>query len=82
MTEGKACVVCKLVGLLVGLGALNWGLVGLFQVDLVARLLGDMTGPARVVYAIIGLAGLLKLVSLVKCCPCTSKGSCSTKPST
>ena len=70
MTGGKSCVVCKIVGLLVGIGALNWGLVGLFQVDLVANLLGNMTGPARVVYGLIGLAGVLKLISLVKCCPC------------
>lgn len=78
MTGGKCCGVCKIVGLLVGIGALNWGLVGIFQVDLVAKLLGDMTTPARVVYGIIGVAGLLKLISLVKCCPC-SKGSCETK---
>ena len=78
MTEGKRCGVCKLVGLLVGLGALNWGLVGLFRVDLVAKLLGAMTGAARVVYVLIGVAGLLKLLSCVKCCPC-QKGSCAPK---
>ena len=70
MTGGKDCGVCKLVGLLVGLGALNWGLVGAFQLDLVARLLGDMSLGARIVYSVIGLAGILKLISLVKCCPC------------
>ena len=78
MTGGKSCVVCKLVGVLVGLGALNWGLVGLFQVDLVAKLLGDMTGAAKAVYILIGTAGVLKLLSLVKCCPC-QKGGCETK---
>ncbi len=78
MTGGKSCGVCKVVGLLVGIGALNWGLVGVFGVDLVARLLGDMTTAARVVYGLIGLAGALKLVSLVKCCPC-SAGKCETK---
>jgi len=79
MTGGKSCGICKIVGLLVGLGALNWGLVGLFQVDLVERALGTMTGASRAVYTIIGLAGLLKLVSLVKCCPCNNKESCDTK---
>jgi uncharacterized membrane protein YuzA (DUF378 family) len=78
MTGGKGCGVCKVVGLLVGIGALNWGLVGIFQVDLVAKLLGEMTTPARVVYGLIGVAGLLKLISLVKCCPC-NKGTCETK---
>ena len=78
MTSGKDCTVCKIVGLLVGIGALNWGLVGIFNFNLVSKLLGEMTGPARAVYALIGLAGLLKLVSLAKCCPC-QKGSCETK---
>ena len=79
MSGGKSCCgICKVVGLLVGIGALNWGLVGIFQMDLVATLLGDMTMPARIVYGLIGVAGVLKLVSLVKCCPC-SAGSCETK---
>ena len=79
MGQGKCCGICKLVGLLVGLGALNWGLVGIFHMDLVAKLLGEMTTGARVVYSLIGVAGLLKLVSLVKCCPCTSGGTCESK---
>ena len=78
MTSGKSCAVCKVVGLLVGIGALNWGLYGLFGVDLVARLLGSMSGPSKVVYGLIGVAGVLKLLSLVKCCPC-QKGECGTK---
>ena len=73
MTGGKSCAVCKIVGFLVGLGALNWGLVGIFHVDLVANLLGVMSGPTRLVYAIIGVAGVLKLLSLVKACPCQTK---------
>ncbi len=79
MTGGKCCAVCKIVGLLVAIGALNWGLVGIFQVDLVAKLLGTMTGPARIVYGLIGVAGVLKLLSLVKCCPCQRDGSCESK---
>ncbi|MBI3318409.1 MAG: DUF378 domain-containing protein [Candidatus Omnitrophica bacterium] len=79
MTSGKSCGVCKVVGILVGIGALNWGLLAFFQLDLVAKLLGDMTGPAKAVYGAIGIAGALKLISLVKCCPACSKGSCGTK---
>jgi len=75
MTGGtcSSCGACKVVGILVALGALNWGLVGAFQVDVVARLLGDMSGAARAVYILIGLAGVLKLISFVKCCPCGKK---------
>lgn len=80
MAEKSGCGVCKIVGLLVGLGALNWGLVGVIHLDLVARLLGSMTPAARVVYGLIGIAGVLKLVSLVKCCPCC-RPSCETPKS-
>ena len=76
MTAGKSCGVCKIVGFLVAIGAINWGLAGIFHVDLVAKLLGEMTGPARVVYGIIGVAGVLKLLSCFKCCPCQRDGSC------
>ena len=78
MTGGN-CAVCKLVGLLVGIGALNWGLFALFGLDLVAKALGPMTPVAKVAYGLIGLAGLIKLVSLVKACPCCSTGSCGSK---
>jgi len=74
MTGGKEyCGVCKIVGLLVAIGALNWGLVGLFQIDLVAKLLGPMTTAAKAVYILIGVAGVLKLLSLLKACPCQKK---------
>ncbi len=46
---------------LVIIGALNWGLVGLFGIDLVARLLGPMTMAARIVYVLIGVSGLYLL---------------------
>ena len=81
MKQGSCCVVCKVMTLLAGIGALNWGLVAAFNVDLVARLLGNMTTAARVAYGVIGLAGLGVLVSLIKCCPCSSGGSCETKKS-
>jgi uncharacterized membrane protein YuzA (DUF378 family) len=45
--------------ILVIIGALNWGLIGLFQFDLIAGLFGGMgTTIARLVYTIVGLAGL------------------------
>ena len=58
-----------LAKLLVIIGALNWGLIGFFQYDLVSSLFGgiDTTG-ARVVFALVGLAGLFKLGRLFGCC--------------
>jgi uncharacterized protein len=43
---------------LVIVGGLNWGLVGAFNFDLVARLFGEMTAVTRVVYILVGLAAL------------------------
>ena len=74
--SGGCCGICKIVGIVVAVGAINWGLVGLLQMDLVANLLGSMTTGARAVYIIIGVAGLLKVLSIFKLCPC-QKGSCS-----
>lgn len=45
---------------LVVVGAANWGLVGLFQFDLVAALLGEATFMSRLVYSLVGLAGLFQ----------------------
>jgi uncharacterized membrane protein YuzA (DUF378 family) len=48
---------------LVVIGAINWGLVGFFNWNLVGAIFGgDMVTAARVVYAIVGLAGLAKLI--------------------
>jgi uncharacterized membrane protein YuzA (DUF378 family) len=70
MMKGSCCFVCKIATLLAGLGALNWGLLALFQLDLVTKIFGGMTTASRVVYIVIGVAGLMKLVSLVITCPC------------
>ena len=45
---------------LVIVGAVNWGLVGLFQFDLVAALFGGQSASlSRVVYSLVGLSGLV-----------------------
>ena len=45
------------------IGAINWGLIGFFRIDLVALLFGEMSMLSRIVYSIVGLSGLY-LVSL------------------
>lgn len=45
------------------IGAINWGLVGFFRLDLVAFLFGNMTLLSRIIYAAVGLCGLY-LISL------------------
>lgn len=40
------------------IGAINWGLIGFFRLDLVAFLFGEMSLISRIIYAIVGVAGL------------------------
>ena len=40
------------------IGAINWGLIGLFQFNLVQFIFGDMTLLARLVYSLVGISGL------------------------
>ena len=49
---------------LVVLGALNWGIVGLFDTNVVEEILGSGTA-ADVAYAIVGLAGLMMVPRLL-----------------
>ncbi len=69
----QACLLCKIVGAFAIIGALNWGLVGLMQVNLVEQLLGVGTTLTRVVYGIVGLSGILLLLSYFVVCPACKK---------
>jgi uncharacterized membrane protein YuzA (DUF378 family) len=52
--------------ILMVIGSVNWGLVGALDLDLVAALLGSGTLPSRVVYMLVGLAGLYGVVVMVR----------------
>lgn len=56
------------IALILGIiGALNWGIVGLFRFDCVAFLFGGQTGAiSRVIYALVGLAGLWCITMLFR----------------
>ena len=43
---------------LVIIGAINWGLIGFFNFNLVSFLFGSMSWISRIIYAIVGLCGL------------------------
>lgn len=54
------CKVFKCIAFwLVFIGALNWGLVGLFNFDLVSFLLGEMTLWSRIIYITIGIFAIV-----------------------
>lgn len=48
-------------------GAMNWGLLGLFQVDLVAALFGGpQTAVSRTIYIVVGVSGIYQLAPLLQ----------------
>ncbi len=49
------------------IGAINWGLIGFFQFDLVASIFGGQDSAlSRIIYGLVGLAGLINLGLLFK----------------
>lgn len=47
-------------------GGVNWGLVGLFNIDLVAELFGVMSPVSRIVYTLVGLSALYTIYTATK----------------
>ena len=46
---------------LVIIGAINWLLIGLFNFDLVATIFVDMSVMSRIIYVLVGIAGLISI---------------------
>ncbi len=52
----------KIALVLTIIGALNWGLIGLFEFDLVASLFGGADQVvSRIIYTLVGLAGIINI---------------------
>lgn len=78
MMKSCSCAACCIVGLIAAVGALNWGLVGAFDFNLVSQITGSGTGAERVIYIIVGVAGLMKILACFIKCPCNkNQGTCS-----
>lgn len=54
----KMKIIDKVALALVIIGAINWGLIGLFRFDLVAAIFGEMSLLSRIVYSLVGISGL------------------------
>lgn len=54
-TLQKICLVLTIIG------ALNWGMIGLFDFDLVAALFGTKELITRLIYSLVGLAGIINI---------------------
>jgi uncharacterized protein len=57
-------------GILLVVGGLNWGLVGLFKFDLVAKICGESFGHtnavSRIIYILVGIAAVIHLPALLR----------------
>ena len=56
--------------ILAAVGALNWGLVGLFKFDLVALIagglqFGDVNALSRIIYVLVAIAGIISVTGLL-----------------
>ena len=51
-------VIDKIALVLIIIGAINWGLVGFFNFNLVDAIFGSMSVIARIIYALVGISGL------------------------
>ncbi|WP_299997930.1 DUF378 domain-containing protein [uncultured Clostridium sp.] len=59
-------IIDTIVLILVIVGSINWGLLGFFQFDLVAAIFGDMSTFSRIIYSVIGIAGLYSISFFTK----------------
>ena len=64
---GKVVLMIALI--LAAIGAINWGLVGLFEFDLVAAItgagdFGEMNTLSQIIYVVVGVAGIVSLAAL------------------
>ncbi len=54
----------KICLLLTIIGAIVWGLIGIFDFNLVATIFGDGTTLSRIIYSLVGIAGLINIYLL------------------
>ena len=51
-------IIDKIALALIVIGAINWGLIGLFNFNLVDSIFGTMSVISRIIYSLVGVAGL------------------------
>lgn len=70
---GQTCILCRVFGVVAIVGLLNLGIVGITQVNYLERFLGEASMITRIIYVVMGIAGL---ASLVKCFGVSCPGCC------
>lgn len=57
-TLQKTCLVITIIG------AINWGLIGFFDFNLVEAIFGSGTWLSRIIYMLVGICGLVNIATL------------------
>jgi uncharacterized membrane protein YuzA (DUF378 family) len=57
--------ICKISLVIAIIGSLNWGSIGIFNFNLVTALFGIDSKLTRIVYGIVGIAGLRLLYNII-----------------
>ena len=51
-------IIDKIALVLIIIGAINWGLIGIFNFNLVSAIFGEMTVITRIIYGLVGVSGI------------------------
>lgn len=49
---------------LLTIGGINWGMIGIFNIDLIAVLFGSMTMVTRLIYALVGISAIYEILGI------------------
>lgn len=55
-----------ITAILVIIGALNWGIIGIVDYNVVNAILGSISWLEKIIYILVGLAGIWELILLLK----------------
>ena len=58
--------VTAITTILTSIGAINWGLIGLFNINLVTTLFGEVSGLTKLTYIAVGVSGVYVLFTLIR----------------
>ena len=62
----KMAALITIALILVIIGAINWGLVGLFNFNLVSAIFGEKSAVAKIIYVLVGIAGIYSIWLLTR----------------
>jgi uncharacterized membrane protein YuzA (DUF378 family) len=72
---GQTCILCRVFGVVAVIGLLNLGVEGVIRVNYLERFLGESSMITRVIYVVMGVAGIASLVKMfgMACPGCCKK---------